>query len=84
MNVRTMDGANISMDVVGNKLEIEFDYAGSKGSFNLLLGHAKILAKGADTLLTKFGSFLAMDPGLKKREPDIRAVVAGLKKTAGV
>ena len=84
MNVKTIDGANISFEAMGNKLEIEFDYAGSKGSFNLLMAHAKVLAKGADTVLVKYGSFLAMDPGLKKREPDIRAVVAALKKTAGV
>lgn len=79
----TSDGANISIEAVGGKVVIGFDYTGSKGELSLLLGHARILAKGADTILTKYGTFLAMDPGLKKRENDIKSFVREFKRVAG-
>jgi hypothetical protein len=83
MNVRTSDGATISIEAVGGKVEIEYEYAGSKGSLSLVLSHARSLASGIDAVMTKYGQFLMMDKSVAKRVPDIQAFAKAFKQVAG-
>jgi len=80
---KSSDGAVIGIDAVGGKVVVDFEYAGSKGELSLMLSHARTLATGMEAILAKYGSFLAMDPGLKKRENDIRSFVREFKRVAG-
>jgi cysteine synthase len=83
MKFRSSDGATIGIEAAGGNVVVTFEYAGSSGELRLVLSHARTLAAGMETILQKYGTFLAMDPGLKKREADIRGFVKHFKKIAG-